>query len=231
MKFKINQKVFYTSAKVPAVIKGFEKNKVFITYFPKGETKRTNKLVEPSKLKPYRKIKNNSNRYYYAVRKFHAAFKHPKSNKPTPMDANMAIKRMSWTLEEIVEFIHASSESKEQFSTLFEQLIVNGQKTYEKLLNTPLPESAEDRLLAQVDAVGDILYFNQGDFNILGVKPDRIFDAIQAANMRKLHEDGKPRFREGDGKIIKPEGWYGPEKDIQKEIERQANAVNKTKKS
>jgi len=220
MKFKIDQKVFYTKEKVAAVVKGFEKGKVFITYFPKGSSQRMNKLVNPITIKSYRKNKVTTNRYYHAVRKFHKVFNHLYSNTPTPMNADVALNRMSWLLEEVIEFLHSSSESREQFVDLYNKLKEKGDQVYNKLLSIDLPEN---KLVAQVDAAGDILYFNQGDFNILGVKPDRIFDAIQAANMRKLH-NGKPKFRKEDGKIIKPDNWYGPEKEIQREIERQIEA-------
>jgi predicted HAD superfamily Cof-like phosphohydrolase len=38
-------------------------------------------------------------------------------------------------------------------------------------------------------------------------------------------EDGKPRFREGDGKIVKPPHWeenFAPEPKLKAEIERQS---------
>lgn len=219
MKFKIDQKVFYTTEKVPAVVKGFDKGKVFITYFPKGQTKRLNKLVEPRTLAL--KMTSNKNKYYYEVRKFHQLFNHPVTEKPQAMSPEMALKRMSWMLEELIEFLHGSSDTKDQFSELYNQFKANGEKTFMKLFDKNPPK---DKLLAQVDAAGDILYFNQGDFNILGTKPDGVFNAIQAANMRKLH-NGKPKFRKEDGKIIKPEDWYGPEEDIKKEIERQMKQV------
>ncbi len=39
--------------------------------------------------------------------------------------------------------------------------------------------------------------------------------------------DGKPRFREGDGKILKPEGWQAPEPQLRAEIERQRQEAEK----
>lgn len=38
------------------------------------------------------------------------------------------------------------------------------------------------------------------------------FNVVHLANMRKLGPDGKPIYRE-DGKVLKPEGWTGPEAD------------------
>ena len=48
-----------------------------------------------------------------------------------------------------------------------------------------------------------------------GVLPSRILRAVHEANMRKLFPDGKPRYRESDGKVLKPPGWYGPETEIE----------------
>ncbi len=78
----------------------------------------------------------------------------------------------------------------------------------------------------QVDAAIDKLYFALGDLVELGVKPDKLLEIVQNANMGKLWDDGKPRLRESDGKIMKPDGWeenFAPEPRLQKEIERQLN--------
>ena len=58
----------------------------------------------------------------------------------------------------------------------------------------------------------------------MGVRPDKGFEIVNNANMAKLFPDGKPRFREGDGKILKPEGWQAPEPQLRAEIERQRQA-------
>lgn len=76
-------------------------------------------------------------------------------------------------------------------------------------------------LVDQADAYIDILYFALGGLVELGVRPAPLFDIVQAANMAKLWDDGKPRFRE-DGKIIKPAAWQAPEPKLAAEIERQA---------
>lgn len=78
-----------------------------------------------------------------------------------------------------------------------------------------------DTLVDQVDAVMDAIYFLQGTLVEMGVEPEVCFDAVHRANMAKLFPDGKPRYREEDGKIIKPSGWKPPEPTIQKEIDRQ----------
>jgi len=39
--------------------------------------------------------------------------------------------------------------------------------------------------------------------------------------MAKLWPDGRPRYREGDGKVIKPQGWEDPAEKLAAEIRRQ----------
>lgn len=224
-KYEINEHVFITPLRTDGVVKAVNGENYTITYFPRNQEKRKTKVFNISLLSDYKKpverkkVKHdNSNYYYHAVQNFHSAFNHPYATKPTVMDANTALKRMSWLLEEVVEFLHSSSDNLQQFTTLYDQLVVNGFQSYLKLSNTEFPE---DKLLHQLDAACDILYFNQGDFNLLGTKPDGIFDEVQKSNMGKLWSDGRARFREGDGKIIKPEGWTDPSEGIKKEIERQ----------
>jgi predicted HAD superfamily Cof-like phosphohydrolase len=76
----------------------------------------------------------------------------------------------------------------------------------------------------EVDAMIDEIYFCIGTLVEMGVKPDRIFDAVQKSNMGKLWADGKPRYREGDGKIVKPPTWSSPDVDILRELFDQMNA-------
>lgn len=67
----------------------------------------------------------------------------------------------------------------------------------------------------QADALADLIYFALGTFVAMGIDPENIFEAVHDANMRKLWPDGKPRWRESDGKVMKPEGWTGPEREIE----------------
>lgn len=59
------------------------------------------------------------------------------------------------------------------------------------------------------DALGDMAYIIAGTALEYGIPLDRVLDAIHAANMAKLGQDGKPIKRE-DGKVIKPAGWQPP---------------------
>jgi len=73
----------------------------------------------------------------------------------------------------------------------------------------------------QADAMIDLIYFAIGTLVEMGVRPEKLFDIVHAANMTKLWPDGKPRWRD-DGKTVKPPTWVDPTEALREEIERQA---------
>jgi predicted HAD superfamily Cof-like phosphohydrolase len=77
-----------------------------------------------------------------------------------------------------------------------------------------LEETAEfltaSDIYEQADAMIDLIYFALGTLVEMGIKPDELFNAVQQANMSKIWEDGKPRFNNKDGKVIKPANWEDP---------------------
>jgi predicted HAD superfamily Cof-like phosphohydrolase len=80
---------------------------------------------------------------------------------------------------------------------------------------------AADTIPDQADAMIDLIYFALGTLVEMGVRPEKLFDIVHAANMTKLWPDGQPRYR-GDGKTIKPPAWVDPTDAICDEIERQS---------
>ena len=70
-------------------------------------------------------------------------------------------------------------------------------------------EEAET-LVDQVDAIIDLIYFALGILAGMGVDPIRPFALVHKANMDKLGPDGTAVYRD-DGKLLKPDGWQGPE--------------------
>ncbi|STO12713.1 Uncharacterized protein conserved in bacteria [[Flavobacterium] thermophilum] len=204
-----------------------------IVNFDKEKGQRTTKLIETDiknvvkyrerkkKVKTFKKY--NPNEMYYMVREFHKAFGHHVADKPTPIPSDLALKRAVWTGEELVEFLYSTVKGdKEKFLELFNQFKEGLEKVSQKILDKN--EKIEDVVVAQADALTDIMYFNFGTFVHLGVKPFNLFKIVQEANMGKLWEDGKPRYREEDGKIIKPPHWeekFAPEPKLKAEIERQ----------
>lgn len=80
----------------------------------------------------------------------------------------------------------------------------------------------------QADAFIDIIYFAVGGLVEMGLRPFRLWLAVQRANMRKLWPDGKPRLNE-ETRVQKPPNWFGPDRDIEEEIQKQIHrAKNKT---
>ena len=78
-----------------------------------------------------------------------------------------------------------------------------------------------DNVIDQADALIDCMYFILGTAVEIGVDLEPVFDIVQKANMAKLWVDGKPHYRESDGKVAKPDGWQAPEPQIEAEIKRQ----------
>lgn len=74
-------------------------------------------------------------------------------------------------------------------------------------------EGCEANSLIEIaDALGDQLYILCGTILRHGMQHiiEEVFDEIQASNMSKLGEDGKPVLRD-DGKILKGPGYFRPD--------------------
>lgn len=154
---------------------------------------------------------------FFKVRDFQKAFNCPAPEVPTVLDDKLAMNRASFIMEEVIELLYATAGTKERFDRMFAELILNAEKTYDKQLERPFPE---DKLIGQVDAFTDILYFTNGGFVEASVIPDNIVNIVHQKNMEKIFPDGKPHYNEV-GKVIKPEGWVAPEPLIEEEINRQ----------
>jgi predicted HAD superfamily Cof-like phosphohydrolase len=75
-----------------------------------------------------------------------------------------------------------------------------------------LDACTDNSLVEIADALGDQLYILCGTILKHGMQHiiEEVFDEIQASNMSKLGEDGKPLLRE-DGKILKGPGFFKPD--------------------
>lgn len=159
---------------------------------------------------------------YNQVGDFHNAFGHPFSRTPKPLSLKSASDRSGYKAEEIVELLFATLGNDFK---LTESII---EKLHESIDNAKLKESEKEFptseleiIVAQSDALIDLIYFALGSLVEMGVKPEPLFNIVQEANMSKLWPDGKPRYREEDNKVLKPEGWQQPEPKLKKEIEYQ----------
>lgn len=156
------------------------------------------------------------------VRDFHQLMDGQVTDLPQAYSMDMAERRASFKLEEIVEFLYATSEGD---GTAFTQAILD--------LHTALDQAADkvkakpqstSTLVGQVDALADLLYFTYGSFTLMGVDPKPIFDSVHEANMGKIFPDGKPRFDPITHKVMKPNDWeerFAPEPAIKRELDRQ----------
>lgn len=167
----------------------------------------------------------DENRQFTLVKEFHEAFNHPVAEVPTPIEAERGLNRTIWTGEELVEFLHACSSNKEQFSKLYYDFLQGLQKAFLKSLNTEYIQDDTERIVALADALTDTSYFLNGTFVEIGVLPQPLFEIVQSANMSKLFtdENGKKfaKYRE-DGKIQKSPEFFPPETKLKEEVLRQA---------
>lgn len=67
----------------------------------------------------------------------------------------------------------------------------------------------------QADAIIDLLYYAIGALVEMGVKPDQLFLLVHDFNMKKL----LGKYYNDDGKVMKPNGWHHPDKEIKKIID------------
>lgn len=161
---------------------------------------------------------------YEQVKLFHKTFNVSMPDSPTPLSKEDALIRASFITEEIIEFLHASSNNKEELVELFGDLVDKMEVSLAREIKKEFPKTEFERLVSQVDVMCDIKYYNAGDFTLIGVDPTKPIQIVQNANMSKLWEDNKPRFNEV-GKIIKPPLWSPPEPEIEAEIKRQIEAA------
>ena len=165
--------------------------------------------------------------HFNKVKAFHHLMDERTQEEPKAWDVKGATHRAAFKVEELVEFVRASSHSEEEFQQairdLHQALDISADKVSQKI-------SAESTLVGQVDALIDTLYFTYGSFVLMGVDPERIFEIVHQANMAKIFSDGKAQFDPVTHKILKPEDWeekHAPEPAIKKELERQIRAYER----
>jgi len=73
-----------------------------------------------------------------------------------------------------------------------------------------LKDAVDNKDIKEVaDALTDLLYVTYGMGHALGINLDVAFNNVQASNMSKLGEDGKPIYRD-DGKVLKGPNYFPP---------------------
>ena len=156
------------------------------------------------------------------VKEFHHHFDPVSHNKVVALDKETAEYRSGFKLEEIIEFLYAANGGDE---TSFRDSIAYLKKTLDKEAESVIRKGkVVEPLVDEVDALIDLLYFTYGSFVMMNVDPTDIFKLVHEANMGKLFPDGKPRYHEVTGKVLKPDNWekdFAPEGRIKNEINRQ----------
>jgi len=130
-------------------------------------------------------------------------------------------KGLDLTFEEIKKFHKAFDHPISESPTLIEWdrakarydwIMEEAEEFMDAIYDKDIVESA--------DALLDCIYFCVGTLVEMGIRPQKLFEIIQNANMTKLFPDGKPHYRD-DGKVIKPDNWIDPHYLLYREIKNQ----------
>lgn len=208
--------------KVEVIIKQDKVTRARTTVLEDWKESVTVKYRKPNKRKEKRNYEPG-NEFYNDVYAFHKAFGHPTSEKPTELPLDEYLNRSGYVIEELLEGLYGTVGGNiEEFEKVAEQLMMKFLNNKIKIVTQKKP--VDDVLVAQADSLIDATYFINGMLVVAGIKPHNLFKIVQNANMGKLFPDGKPRYREGDGKIIKPDNWerdFAPEGRLKAELDRQ----------
>ncbi|KXT74594.1 Hydrolase (HAD superfamily) [Streptococcus sp. DD10] len=161
------------------------------------------------------------------VKDFHGVMDGCTQEKPIAWEYQEALYRTDFKLEELVEFMQASSSTEDEFDAAITYLHQALDKAADKARGK---RKAQVSLTGQVDALVDTLYLTYGTFTLMGVDPKNLFDIVHRANLGKIFPDGRAHFDPVTHKILKPEGWeekYAPEPAIKRELERQLSLYHK----
>lgn len=154
------------------------------------------------------------------VQEFQETFGHPVGATPAPMAADRALARTIWTGEELVEFLAATVSNKEDFSKLYYAFQDGLQKAFKKSLDAEeFPQTEEETIVAQADALGDTNYFVNGTAVEMGINLSDITSIIHQSNMSKLFTDENGnkyvKYDETNGnKIMKSPEFFRPEGNL-----------------
>ena len=167
------------------------------------------------------------------VKYFHHQMDGETCETPRLYGVEEADHRSDFKVEEIVEFLYATSKGNPQ---AFQQSVTNLHEAVDKAVTKiKSKEHPETPLLGQVDALTDLLYLTYGSFVLMGVDPKPFFDIVHESNMGKIFPDGQAHFDPTTHKILKPDDWeekFAPEPAIKRELDRQIQkSLNRKKRN
>lgn len=151
---------------------------------------------------------------------FHKAFKYKRSEEPVALSAEDVFKRIVFIQEELIELLASSVDSEDELFDYMHDLDMHKHEAVKKELPKVSHKEELDRIIAQSDALVDILYFTYGTSDIASVDLRPLFKIVQTANMSKLDDNGEPIYNEF-GKIQKSKNFRKPEPFIEEEIKKQ----------
>jgi predicted HAD superfamily Cof-like phosphohydrolase len=134
------------------------------------------------------------------VRAFQSKFGVNMPDRPTVPEAKTVDLRLGLTGEEFVELLIASGCPDEEC------------RAVSNAIRRAIDRRDHDcfDLVEVADALGDSDYVGEGFRLVCGIDGAPVADEIQRSNLDKMGPDGKPIYRESDGKILKPPGWTPP---------------------
>lgn len=138
---------------------------------------------------------------------------------------------MEKQLKAVEEFHKAFGQENGKWPRLIPHSEFDLRHTLMKEENDEYLEACHKKSLVEVaDALGDQLYILCGTILKHGMQHIilDVFNEIQASNMSKLGEDGKPILRQ-DGKILKGPGYFRP--DLSKFIRVEKDASSSIQES
>lgn len=131
------------------------------------------------------------------VTQFHNTYGLPVVTDPATVDYERVHMRMSLILEEVVELVGAVYGDRA--GALLEDACARVREVDEHRRDT----------VEAADALADLTYVVYGMALESGINLPAVLAEVQASNMSKLGEDGKPIYRE-DGKVLKGPGFFPP---------------------
>lgn len=169
---------------------------------------------------------------YEMAQEFHQIFDARIPQTPTAFSLEEATFRAGFKIEELIEFLYASTQDEEKFQLAVKKLHDEVDTAVHKVLTKSRDKKHSDTLVGQVDALVDLLYLTYGSFALMGIDPEPMMEIVHEANMKKLFPDGKPHYDPITNKVLKPANWqalYAPEAKIAVELERQKNSAKREK--
>lgn len=133
----------------------------------------------------------------YLVREFHETYNLPCVHDAPSVDRERIHMRMQLIAEEFSELVGAvyGKEARSLIEEAYSCAVEKDDHTRD--------------VVETADALGDITYVVYGMALEMGIPMRRVLAEIQASNLSKLGDDGKPIYRE-DGKVLKGPYYFPP---------------------